>query len=540
MSTPIRRDAGRAQSVPFAEILFIVSILFLVGAGIVALTLPSQMPVVYGLLGVGALLLSIVCFTNPGFVAGLFTDRRSRLLLNDLVLILAIIGIAVCLSFIGFRRHARWDLTKNQLFSLTDQTRKVLRDLKREVQVTAFFSRNAHVRTMVEDFLTEYKRETDQVKIKMIDPFQDPMIAQAMKISGDQVIVVVCGNNRREIFPQEIFTAPPMGSNEPPKFHGEHALTSALINVTRDSRRRICFTSGHEEPSINAFGEAGFGVYQKLLDKDNFEVAETNLLKEGGIPASAAVLVVAAPKKPFNEAEVKMIREWLATGKGRLLVAVNPENDLAGLGGMLAETLGVTANAEMIINQNKQLMVINPGIVIPDMVHHPVVRDLIEKKLGAFMVLCRGLTIDNRPDWKSTVFLKTAPDTYAKRNLSEVFTTGRADFNAAQDVRGPFNLAVALEGQNAASGSRAIVVGDANFLGAQYIQELANPDLAVNMVSWLAGQEDTIAIRPRVFDIPRITLTREDTTSIFTRTVVFPPLLICILGGLVYFYRRMV
>ena len=42
------------------------------------------------------------------------------------VSVLVVLGILVAINYIGARQNKRWDLTANQQFSLSDQTRNVL------------------------------------------------------------------------------------------------------------------------------------------------------------------------------------------------------------------------------------------------------------------------------------------------------------------------------------------------------------------------------------------------------------------------------
>ena len=82
------------------------------------------------------------------------------------------LGILVAVNYLGTRQNKRWDLTANQVYSLSDQTIKILKDLKEPVQVTVF-ERNdrqdAH-----KDRLQEYQYQTTQLKTEYIDPDREP------------------------------------------------------------------------------------------------------------------------------------------------------------------------------------------------------------------------------------------------------------------------------------------------------------------------------------------------------------------------------
>ena len=52
------------------------------------------------------------------------------------------LGILVGVNYISNRQHKRWDLTAAKQFSLSDQTRKILGDLKKPLVVRAFYGEN--------------------------------------------------------------------------------------------------------------------------------------------------------------------------------------------------------------------------------------------------------------------------------------------------------------------------------------------------------------------------------------------------------------
>ncbi len=53
----------------------------------------------------------------------------------SIVSILVFLGILVAVNYLGTRQNKRWDFTANQVYSLSDQTVKILRELKEPVHV---------------------------------------------------------------------------------------------------------------------------------------------------------------------------------------------------------------------------------------------------------------------------------------------------------------------------------------------------------------------------------------------------------------------
>src|SRR5687767_8417517 len=55
--------------------------------------------------------------------------RQTRLGTQSIVGVVAVLAILAAINYLGVRQNKRWDVTANQVFSLSDQTLKVLRGL---------------------------------------------------------------------------------------------------------------------------------------------------------------------------------------------------------------------------------------------------------------------------------------------------------------------------------------------------------------------------------------------------------------------------
>src|SRR5678815_6156676 len=71
-------------------------------------------------------------------IANVFSRRQARYGTLAGVSILVVLGILVAINYIGARQNKRWDLTANQQFSLSDQSRNVAAKLDAPMQVMVF------------------------------------------------------------------------------------------------------------------------------------------------------------------------------------------------------------------------------------------------------------------------------------------------------------------------------------------------------------------------------------------------------------------
>jgi ABC-type uncharacterized transport system involved in gliding motility auxiliary subunit len=530
----------RIEKTSYSVLVLIIGLVVLIASVLAAMMYPSRTEIGLGILIAAVFLMAGAFAANPQLLRDILTSRKSWLWVNDILLILSIIGIGVMLTYIGSRRHVRYDFTRDRLFSISDMTIKQLQGLKKEIIVTAFFPAASVEGELVKDLLSEYRRYTDQVKFKMVDPFRDPITTKAMNVRAPGTVVVQCETNRKDIGAEELFQRPAfMGrqQREQPKFQGEQAITSAILNVTSGIKRKIMFAVGHDEPSITAFKGDGLAGLQQFLVKENYEVVEEPLTN--GIAPDVSVLALIDPKKALHESETTLLKNFVFEKKGKLMIAMDPQRDVREFENFLSGIFGVRMNAEIIINE--QPISQDAAMVVPFYEMHPIVKDLQEKKLGALMQLVRGMQFEEKPEWKYAAFLKTPSNTYTKKISSELFQ-GNIKFNPATDARGPHTVGLALEGQGVASGARVVFFGDGDFMSNNLLRVQGNNDLIINSFNWLSGQEHLISIRPKSLEFSQLDpakLDSEAKTRIMIFCVIVAPLLVVFVGGLVWFRRRM-
>ena len=85
------------------------------------------------------------------------------------------------------RHNKRWDLTAAQQFSLSDQTQKVLQDLKEPVQIRVFARSDEFQR--FRDRLDEYTYQSKQVSAEYIDPEKKPGAGAAVGVTALGTVV---------------------------------------------------------------------------------------------------------------------------------------------------------------------------------------------------------------------------------------------------------------------------------------------------------------------------------------------------------------
>jgi ABC-type uncharacterized transport system involved in gliding motility auxiliary subunit len=147
---------------------------------------------------------------------------------------------------------------------------------------------------------------------------------------------------------------------------------------------------------------------------------------------------------------------------------------------------------------------------------------------------------------EATAFAKTGQNSWAEKDAAEI-KQGRVELDANIDTRGPVPIAVAatralaenpgnLE-EEGKEKSRIVVFGDSDFAANYLFDFQKNGDLFMNALSWLAEEEDLIAIRPKDPEDRRLNLTAAGSKMILLVSVFFLPLA-SFLAAVVIYRRR--
>src|SRR5215472_1706315 len=274
------------------------------------------------LLIAGAVLLLACIAANYRTIMGFSGRRSTRLGANTAVLTIAAIGIIGILNFLGYRHHKRIDVTTEQLYNISDQTRKVVSGLTRDVKVIKFDQTDD---TQLHDLMKEYRDVSNHITYERIDPEAKPDLARQYRVTSQGEVVVVSGDK----------TERPSGTDE-------EALTSAIIKVSRDSVKKVYFLQGHgekrtltekqspDEKQTPDMTRDGYGLVDRALKNENYETETVNVAQSGQVPADCDVLVLAGPKQGLFPEEVTSIGKYLdGGGKAMLLIdpAVDPKLD---------------------------------------------------------------------------------------------------------------------------------------------------------------------------------------------------------------------
>jgi ABC-type uncharacterized transport system involved in gliding motility auxiliary subunit len=494
----------------------------------------------YNVLAIGGLVCTLLYMLSQWReIVQAFAGRQARFGTLAAASILVVLGILIAINYLSTRHNKRWDLTAAHQFSLSDQTKKVLADLKEPVKIRVFARSDDFQR--FRDRLDEYTYQSKQVSVEYIDPEKRPGLAQQLGVTALGTIVFEY-----------------KGRNEKVTSETEQELTNALIKVIQGRQPKVYFTQGHGEKDTTGAQPAGYNGIVAGLTSGNFVVDKVVLAQQGAVPADAEVLIIAGPKTDFLGPEIDAVKAYLAKG-GKLLVLLDPvlkadQPQPAGLQGLLKDW-GIDAGNDVILDVSGMGRLIGTDESVPVAASyppHPITEDF---RLLTAYPLARSMTpIEGGVNGHTAQrIVETGSRSWAETNLKSL-TGGQPAKQDEGDKAGPVALASAVSASAAATPppatpakegetpkpaeTRVVAFGDSDFASNGALGVAGNRDLFLNTVNWLAQQENLIAIRPRDPEDRRITLTADQERRIFFLTVLIVPGLVLLAGVQTWWRRR--
>ena len=470
-----------------------------------------------------------------------FSGRQARFGTLAAASILVVFGILVAINYLSTRHNKRWDLTAARQFSLSDQTKKVLQDLKEPVKIRVFARSDEFQR--FRDRLDEYTYQSKQVTAEYIDPEKRPGLAQQLGVTALNTVVFEY-----------------KGRNEKVSSEAEQELTNGLIKVIQGRQPKLYFTQGHGEKDTVTADRGGYSAINTGLTSGNFVVEKTILAQQGKVPDDADVVIVAGPKTDFLAPEIDALKAYLAKG-GKLLVMLDPvlkadQPQPAALQGLLKEW-GIDADNDIVLDVSGMGRLLGTDESVPVAASYPPHPITENFQLMTAYPLARSMTpVEGGVNGHTAQrLIETSRNSWGEMNLKSL-TGGQPAKMDDDDKKGPVALGAAVSAPAASAPpppppadgkpadapkpaeTRLVAIGDSDFASNGALGVSGNRDLFLNAVNWLAQQENLIAIRPRDPEDRRITLTADQERLIFFLTVLIVPGLVLLAGVQTWWRRR--
>jgi len=437
-----------------------------------------------------------------------------------LILVISLVFMA---NWLGARHYKRWDWTTSKLYTLSEKSIDLVRGLDTEVRVVVFMVPSSPLFDQAQELLERYAAVSDKIVLEYIDPEREPLktkaLAEQFGITMADTVVFIAGDRTKYVTSEQMveydYSGMQYGQQPTVKaFRGEEEFTSAIQSLVISSVPKIYFVSGHGEASLESQGNGALAgrslsILIDKMKKDNMVAEEVSLLG-GVVPDDADVLVIVGPTRPYTEAEITALGDFLDEG-GRVLVALDP---LIETDGTMRQTRlevflagrGVMVNDDLVVDPSRKLPFFDlSAVYLTDFADHPVTTGL--DGIAVLFTVTRSLNTDSDD---ARVLVETSAEGWGETDLGMLLRGEPVVFDGGIDTEGPVAAAVVVEsavqapalagGDDPATDSeiksRLAVFGDSDFVTDVDIGNAGNEILAMNTLNWLVARDHSMGIPP--------------------------------------------
>ncbi len=419
----------------------------------------------------------------------------------------------------------QWDLTKNKIYTLTDDTQKSVKGLTKEIHAYAFYTATDKEYGQVKDLLDRYHDLNAKMFLpEFLDPDKSPAKVKELGIKKDSgpALVLEAGHQQDKV--QQI---------------SEEGLTNAVIKLSHGGEKKVYFTVGHGEADIKDKEARGYLEVVQALENEGVKSDTINLLDVKDIPGDAEAVVIAGPQKAFLQQEAAALTEDHKLG-GHVLFELDPQID-NGLAQVL-KSYEIQVNNDEVIDPLSKLVGadLNIPVVSQYAQNSPITKEFTESTLYPE---ARSLTALNDPDETRPLALATTnPSAWGETDFA-MLAAGRA--NPEGKLRGSLALAMsttkaippAQPGKRSPE-ARIVAIGNSSFANNRWSRQVGNQDFFMNCVSWLTDSTDRITIRPRSREASHLAMNQQQSTLVQFFSIDVLPVMLLAVGIAIWRVRR--
>ncbi len=406
---------------------------------------------------------------------------------------------------------ARLDLTADELYTLSDQTRALCAELAAQpgAPIELVFFEDALLAKDVRLLVDAYADACPQVLVRDASRNEPPPGARELYTTTATTVIACRGD-----------VCDPLG------YPSERNITGAIVRLASARVPRVYFLIGHGEIDLASQADGGYSGLAGLLRDQGFDVRALVGPATAELPTDADVLIAAAPERDLLPEELALLDRYLEGG-GRLLALSEP-----GLrSNFYSEFLlrwGFNLEDGVVVDDSSSPLLEDPSplnlLVHLFAPYNPVTRTLSRRTM-VLMPTTRPVGLARKPapdDRLERVAFASARAFIARETAMALAGRGLDRPVDAPETEPPVAATGSYPRGDVVPGTettereaRVVVIGDRDFASNRLLDALYNRDLLLNAVRWLASDEARIALTDKAWTPNQDPLTLQQTVAYF-------------------------
>lgn len=462
---------------------------------------------------------------------------------NSLISIFIVIFIAIVfilnivISTLVNKFDMKVDLTSYGLYKVSDETKEFLKDYDKEARIIILNDEENFKKS--DDIYTKHLYNmaknivacNENLSLEFVNLNEQPNFASKypnLKLQQNGILIADENNNARflsvfNMFKNQYEENVYNYSNEVVS-NVEKNIASALEFMSGRKKINTLLINGHDEINLKSFrGD--------VFDENGYNLIETNLSSEK-IPDDTDLIFIITPMVDYSEEEIKKLQDYVDTGKKLVYFAGAGQNKLERLEKFLENSFGISLKEGIVIETNGKRVATSANDILTFVEKdNKYVEEMSNKKLPISFNDCKPLNFVENKDVEILNVCETGE--------TATILTDPKKFDIKTAEKKSFPL-VACVNKNLGEGKKAslAVFCSSSILAGLDIPHLGNSELIFSVLGEFSNNKSKIKILPKSIGVPRLIMNRTTAGFVGVIFILILPLLVAVLGVVVYYRRR--
>lgn len=429
-------------------------------------------------------------------------------------------------------KYTVFDVTKNQLYTLTQETVTMLSGLEEAIHIYVI-ANEAQADELLDQTLLNYEGQSPYIQVSYVDPAVNPQFYTQYTdegINSNSLIVESAMRSKvidySEIYQSELdyYTY----SYTTTGYDGEGQLTSAIAYVTTDDVPMIYFVEGHGESTFDS-------SFLSIVEKANAEYQTINLMDYDSIPGNADCVIFYAPSADLSDDDVEKMLTYMEQGGDVILISGYTGEELPNYEKLL-DFYGVSVTEGMIIEGNRNYYYQDPFYLLPDVIYDTVTENVYNNGAYVFVPYAQGLTYEDREDVEVTPLLSATEESYVRDQLESTDTYEKQE----NDIDGPFDVGLKCEKMIGEESSLGLIYSGKSLFTKDADSMVAgnNSKLFSGTIGAFTEYSVNVAIPVKSYEVEYLTISQSSLIFLALLTTIVIPFTFLAGGFMIWFMRR--
>jgi len=474
----------------------------------------------------------------------------SAAMIFTIVFVAVIFVLNVVTTTINNIRPMFIDMTKEQIFGITDEAHKLLDDIDVPIEIVFFQPVDKYEKTvsggkMIVNCIKTFANEFNNISITEIDIIKTPGLKSQFTASEVSQLsttsIAVRSQGKPRLLGASSFFTTAQSTGRLFAFNGERTLTSAILQAVSVDSPLVLFTMGHSE----GLSESPILQLASLFVSNGFLV-DTIDLSIDDIPEDAKILVISNPQKDFIGADPNN-----PTARSEIDKVASFLNSYGSVMYFSDPRIGALPELDDLLKEYG--MAFEHGAVVVDE-RNSINSDVYNLSADYFVAENVGdelhSSIRKLPSPPKTLVRYAKPirilDIAGERDVSPVLISYPTSYKVSLDntvsAQGSYNLFVVAQRtqyvDNNPKTSLFLVSGSYEFLDFLPSSSYSNSDILLNAMRIMTSKKIAVDIKFKLFDSNELSMTLEEQNTWTLMTILLLPTLVGVTGVIVWLRRR--